>query len=224
MTAWLTRIAPDQRSRDVRRDLNGTEAAVGLHRRLMTLFPSHAGKDARARFGVLFRVEDTPTGVHILLQSTHEPDLGQLPTGYGKADARSLDTLLGALRPGLTLHYRCVASAVRKPGATTRRLYNLPAVVPLHGADADEWWLRQADTAGLKPLTHHSHPLEAARGTRTPQNAPQQQRIQHARTQFDGTAAITDPELLRTKITDGIGRGKAYGCGLLTIAPAREPV
>ncbi|MFD5698999.1 type I-E CRISPR-associated protein Cas6/Cse3/CasE [Streptomyces lasiicapitis] len=222
MTAWLTRIAPDQRSRDVRRDLNGTEAAVGLHRRLMTLFPSHAGKDARARFGVLFRVEDTPTGAHILLQSTHKPDLDQLPTGYGKADTRSLDTLLDALRPGLTLHYRCVASPVRKPGATTRRLYSLPAVVPLHGADADEWWFRQADTAGLKPLTHHAQPLDAARGTRGSANSPQPQRICHARMRFDGTAAITDPETLRKKVIEGIGRGKAYGCGLLSIAPARE--
>ncbi|MGA4842159.1 type I-E CRISPR-associated protein Cas6/Cse3/CasE [Streptomyces sp. G45] len=223
MTTWLTRIVPDQRSRDARHDLNGTEAAVGLHHRLMTLFPAHAGPDPRARFGVLFRVEDTPTGTHILLQSTHEPDLSQLPIGYGNGTTRPLDALLDALRPGLTVHYRCVASAVRKPGATTRRLYNLPAVVPLNGADADAWWLRQTDTAGLKPLTLRSHPLEAARGARGPRNSRQQQHICHARTRFDGTAAIIDPDLLRTKIIEGIGRGKAYGCGLLSIAPAREP-
>ncbi|MFD9904074.1 type I-E CRISPR-associated protein Cas6/Cse3/CasE [Streptomyces sp. NPDC059063] len=222
MTTWLTRIVPDQRSREARCDLNSTETAVVLHRRLMTLFPTQAGPDPRARFGVLFRTEDTPTGVHILLQSTTEPDLSQLPTGYGNGTTRPLDALLNALRPGLTVHYRCVASAVRKPGATTRRLYNLPAVVSLHGVDADEWWLRQADTAGLKPLTHLSHPLDTARGTRSPRNSLQPQRICHARTRFDGTATITDPEPLRKKITEGIGRGKAYGCGLLSIAPARE--
>ncbi|ANS62344.1 hypothetical protein SLINC_0120 [Streptomyces lincolnensis] len=99
-----------------------------------------------------------------------------------------------------------------------RALYNLPAVIPLTGAHADEWWIRQADTVGLKPLTLNSHPLDAAR---TPMSGSPQ-RIHHARTRFDGSATITDSDLLRQKITDGIGRGKAYGCGLLSIAPARN--
>jgi CRISPR system Cascade subunit CasE len=35
---------------------------------------------------------------------------------------------------------------------------------------------------------------------------------------FDGLLAITDAEAFRTALTNGIGRGKAYGCGLLTVA------
>ncbi|MGH4034163.1 type I-E CRISPR-associated protein Cas6/Cse3/CasE [Actinomycetota bacterium Odt1-20B] len=42
-----------------------------------------------------------------------------------------------------------------------------------------------------------------------------------AGTQFDGTARVNDGDLLLEKLTAGIGRGKAYGCGLLGIAPAR---
>ncbi|MFF3787770.1 type I-E CRISPR-associated protein Cas6/Cse3/CasE [Streptomyces sp. NPDC001933] len=219
MTLWLTRIVPDTRSRDARRDLSGP---IGMHRRIMSLFPSDAAPDPRAHFGILFRTEDTPTGPHLLIQSTHEPDTSHLPDGYGTALTRPLDALIDAIRPGLTIRYRCVASPVRKPGATTRALYNLPPVVPLTGTAADEWWLRQADLSGLKPLTHHSHPLDAIQGERHPDGAPPQ-RIRHSRTQFDGTAAIIDTDLLRTKILNGIGRGKAYGCGLLSIAPARQP-
>ncbi|MFF0094647.1 type I-E CRISPR-associated protein Cas6/Cse3/CasE [Streptomyces canus] len=221
MSVWLTRIIPNPRSHDVRRDLAGSKAAMNLHRRLMSLYPSAAGPDPRAQFGVLFRIDDTPTGPHILLQSTHQPDLTQLPDDYGTTQSRPLDALLDALKPGLTIRYRCAASPVRKPGATTRALYNLPAVIPLTGAHADEWWTRQADTAGLKPLTLNSHPLDAAHATRTPKSG-NPQRIRHARTRFDGSATITDSDLLRQKITDGIGRGKAYGCGLLSIAPARN--
>lgn len=216
MTVWLTRIVPDPRSADARRDL---ASAVGMHRRLMGLFPHDAGPDSRARFGVLFRTEDTPAGPHILMQSTHQPDATQLPDSYGTSLSRPLDALLDALRPGLPLRYRCVASPVRKPGATTRAAYNLPAVLPLHGAAADEWWTRQADTAGIKPLTLHSQPLDAARGIRGTRGSGKEQHVRHARIRFDGTAAIIDPDLLRTKITEGIGRGKAYGCGLLSIAP-----
>lgn len=219
MTLWLTRIVPDTRSQDARRDLAG---AIGMHRRIMSLYPFDAGPDPRARFGVLFRTEDTPTGPHLLIQSTHEPDTTRLPDGYGTTLTRPLDALIDAIRPGLTIRYRCVASPVRKPGATTRALYNLPPVVPLTGAAADEWWLRQADQSGIKPLTHHSQPLDTMRGERHPDGAAPQ-RIRHARTQFDGTAAIIDTDLLKATVLNGIGRGKAYGCGLLSIAPARQP-
>ncbi|MFD6422024.1 type I-E CRISPR-associated protein Cas6/Cse3/CasE [Streptomyces sp. NPDC060198] len=219
MTLWLTRLVPDTRSADARRDLGDP---VGMHRRVMSLFPSDAGPDPRARFGVLFRTEDTPTGTHLLLQSTHEPETDRLPDGYGTAVTRPLDALIDAIRPGLTVRYRCAASPVRKPGATTRALYNLPPVVPLTGTAADEWWLRQADQSGLKPLTHHAQPLDTVQGERRPV-AGTPQRIRHARIQFDGTAAIIDTDLLKAAILSGIGRGKSYGCGLLSIAPARQP-
>jgi CRISPR system Cascade subunit CasE len=127
------------------------------------------------------------------------------------------------------VHYRCTASPVRKPGATTRALYNLPTVVPLNGAAADEWWQRQADQAGLKPLTLHSHPVDAVRDhqqppthTGTNTRAGRGNPIRHHRVRFDGTATIIDPDQLRAAIHNGIGRGKAYGCGLLSIAPAPD--
>ncbi|MFJ2565730.1 type I-E CRISPR-associated protein Cas6/Cse3/CasE [Streptomyces sp. NPDC087568] len=217
-TLWLTRITPHPASRDARRDLADT---VALHRRLMSLFPDNAGPDARAALGVLHRIDDAPTGPYVLLQSRHQPDLARLPQHYGQAVTRELNPLLAALRSGAHIHFRCTASPVRKPGATTRALYNLPAVVPLHGAHANEWWQRQADTAGLKVLTLNAQPLDSATGIRGQRGSSDQQRVRHARTRFDGTAVIIDPDLLRTKITEGIGRGKAYGCGLLTIAPSR---
>jgi CRISPR system Cascade subunit CasE len=40
---------------------------------------------------------------------------------------------------------------------------------------------------------------------------------------FDGRLEITDPEALRRTLTQGIGRARAYGCGLLTLAPIAQP-
>ncbi|MEV7980191.1 type I-E CRISPR-associated protein Cas6/Cse3/CasE [Streptomyces sp. NPDC086519] len=36
---------------------------------------------------------------------------------------------------------------------------------------------------------------------------------------YDGRLEVTDPALLRRTLTQGIGRAKAYGCGLITLAP-----
>lgn len=216
MSLWLTRIVPDQRHRDARRD---AATAVGLHHRLMSLFPDDVpSTEPRRELGVLFRTETGPNGPHILLQSAREPDLARLPTGYGHAQAKTLAPLLDALRPGLRIRYRVAANAIRKPGATTRELYNLSAVVPLSGHAADEWWTRQAENSGLTLTTLHSTPLDAARGPRRDDQRP----VKHARTLFEGTAVITDADRLRTRLTEGIGKGKAYGCGLLSLAPHQE--
>ncbi|TDD69375.1 type I-E CRISPR-associated protein Cas6/Cse3/CasE, partial [Actinomadura rubrisoli] len=37
---------------------------------------------------------------------------------------------------------------------------------------------------------------------------------------FDGRLHITDPDAFRVTLTRGLGRAKAYGCGLMTLAPA----
>ncbi|MFB8029464.1 MULTISPECIES: type I-E CRISPR-associated protein Cas6/Cse3/CasE [unclassified Streptomyces] len=36
---------------------------------------------------------------------------------------------------------------------------------------------------------------------------------------FDGRLEVTDPEKLRRTMRQGLGKAKAYGCGLLTLAP-----
>ena len=42
-----------------------------------------------------------------------------------------------------------------------------------------------------------------------------------ATAQFDGVLEVTDPERLRQAIEQGIGHGKAFGLGLLSVAPYR---
>ncbi|WP_078865062.1 MULTISPECIES: type I-E CRISPR-associated protein Cas6/Cse3/CasE [unclassified Streptomyces] len=212
-TIWLTRIIPNPHNRQASRDFRNS---VELHYRVMKLFPHNLGDQARRQLGILFRAEETPQGPYLLLQSLTQPDLNLLPPGYGTADTRPLNPLLDALRPGLPVRYRIDANAVRKPRKTTQELYNLKPVTALTGPAAVEWWQRQAEQSGLKVGTVHATRLAAASGLK----AQGKQRIHNTRTRFEGDALISDPELLRRRIAEGIGRGKAYGCGLLSLAPA----
>ncbi|MFI0937419.1 type I-E CRISPR-associated protein Cas6/Cse3/CasE [Streptomyces sp. NPDC021020] len=215
MTAlWLTRLVPDPRNRDVVSDLR---SAVSMHRRIMSVFPDHVSDQARHDLGVLFRTDESPTGPQLLIQSNQEPDLRQLPEGYGSGYTKPLTPLLDYFRVGLPLRYRIAASPVRKPGRTSRELYGLKAVVALSGEAAHHWWLRQAQQSGLHISTVTAIPLDPARGYRDAG-----QRVNHNRILFEGTATIREPDLLRIKVTAGIGRGKSYGCGLLSLAPARD--
>ncbi|MFC9457108.1 type I-E CRISPR-associated protein Cas6/Cse3/CasE [Streptomyces sp. NPDC056983] len=210
---WLTRIIPDPRHRDARRDIR---SAVGLHHRIMMLFPDGLGSEARQQTGALFRLDETPHGHAVLVQSTIAPDATRLDPAYGQVQSKSLGPLLHKLEQGMRVQYRLTANATRKLGHNTTA--GRPRqVVPLHGADAEDWWERQAATSGLTLSSVSSARLDDARGER----ASDKRSITHARTRFDGTALITDPDALITRLATGIGRGKAYGCGLLSIAPAR---
>ncbi|MBX6766724.1 MAG: type I-E CRISPR-associated protein Cas6/Cse3/CasE [Actinomadura rubrobrunea] len=208
---WITRIIPDPRSRAALGDLRDV---VRLHRRVMSLFPDDLGPDARRQAAVLFRLEEQATGFSILMQSAIKPALERLPASYGTAQCKSLTPLLDGLREGVNIHYRIIANATRKLGKNTTA--GRPRqVVPLRGAEADAWWQRQADAAGLVLHSLRSRQLDDGTGRRSDNT-----RITHARTQFDGTATVVSPQALRDRIRAGIGRGKSFGCGLLTIAPA----
>ncbi|MEU9748390.1 type I-E CRISPR-associated protein Cas6/Cse3/CasE [Streptomyces niveus] len=41
---------------------------------------------------------------------------------------------------------------------------------------------------------------------------------------FDGRLEVTDPQALRRTLTQGLGKAKAYGCGLMTLAPPAPPI
>ncbi|MBO0804248.1 MAG: type I-E CRISPR-associated protein Cas6/Cse3/CasE [Nocardiopsaceae bacterium] len=203
MSTWLTQLTPDFRSRQARRDLGN---AAEMHRTIMKLVPDSLSDEPRREAGVLYRIEETRRGPQIIVQTQVKPDPARLPAGYGPPMVRNLDPLLAWLQPGTLIRYRLTANTCLRKSATKE-------VVPLRGADAENWWITRAPAAGieLQSLTSRS-PGDAV--GRKPGQA-----VRHALTQFDGVAAVTDPTALTAAIITGIGRGKSHGCGLLSIAP-----
>ncbi|MFF4041158.1 type I-E CRISPR-associated protein Cas6/Cse3/CasE [Streptomyces sp. NPDC001816] len=229
MTATLTRIRLNRRSKTVRRDLTDT---VSLHKTVMLLAPDDLGKHPRHKAGLLYRLEDgtDDTPPTLLVQSHQPPDLTRLPQDYGSAETRPLHPMFQALAPGRAVRYRIIAnaSAVRRVLADHQPVDNKHGrkVVALYGDDALAWWQRRAHQAGLALTTVDSTPARFRRAHKRPHptteageaNPPPSPR--HALTRFEGLATITDPDQLRHALLTGIGRGKPYGAGLLTLAPA----
>jgi CRISPR system Cascade subunit CasE len=202
---WLARITLDPRHRAVRQDLRDT---VAMHRRLMSLFPDGLGEQPRAQTAALYRLEDTPTGPSVLVQSTRRPAPDKLPTGYGHFELRELTPLLDALKPGTLVHYRIAANPTKRAWKGDQA----GKVVALTGADADAWWHRQAQNHGLDLLSLVSAPQPTAHGEHG------SVKVTHVVTRFDGRAVVRDVAQVRAAVTAGIGRGKSFGCGLLSLA------
>lgn len=209
MNAWLTRIVLSPLSREVRSDLRSAEM---LHKRVMSLLPDGIGASARASAGVLYRYDETQTtGPHLLVQSWLPTDPAKLPKGYGAVETRDLAPLLDALCTGLAMRYRISANTAKRLGRTSERAGKL---VALRGPEAEAWWHARAESSGLllRTLVSTSQADIRGRGKDT---------ICHAVARFEGVAVIREPDSVRQAVLNGVGRGKAYGCGLLSLAPLR---
>ena len=210
MSTHLTQIRLNLADRQVQADLADH---TSLHRTVMSLLPDELGEHPRAAARCLHRVEDGRSGTVILLQSDPAPNLDALPDGYA-LDARttSLDTLLGTLRTGTPVRYRILANPAKRVGGRQDPMRG--KVVGLHGTAAEDWWHRRAHAAGLTVESVTAAPKPRHRATRRT-GGP----ARHDAVQFDGTATIHDPDAAVAAVTTGIGKGKAHGLGLLSLAP-----
>ncbi|MEY9937655.1 type I-E CRISPR-associated protein Cas6/Cse3/CasE [Streptacidiphilus sp. MAP5-3] len=222
-TAHLARLCINPRSREAMRDLRDAQA---MHQRLMDFYPDvlRHGEQARSALGVLHRVERSQTDTTILVQSVLAPDTSRLPDDYltRPADTRDLTPVLDWVADGRTLRYRIDVAPTRSvlneerypeghPRSGQRRRGRR---VPISGEPAIAWWERQAQRAGLDVQLVIDTPQTPAIGYRDTG------RLQHSLTRFEGIATVTDTTALRTALLGGIGQGRAYGAGLLSIAPA----
>lgn len=213
----LTRIRLNRMHPAVRHDLADRQE---LHKTTMRLLRDPAGPAPRAAGGLLYRLEPGIEAV-LLVQTTHPPHLEGLPAGYGTAVTHDLTFMFHALNPGLAVRYRITTA----PTATTPSLHE-PAhqpderrpgtKYPLTGPAATAWWQRKATAAGLDLRSEPTaHPMPFPLAHTRPNPGPY-----HRLIQFDGTATVTDPNALAAAVRTGIGRGKPYGAGLLSLAPA----
>lgn len=116
----------------------------------------------------------------------------------------------------MPVHYRIAANPSKRLAKADENR-KAKQVIPLSGPAAEQWWARKAAENGLTLSTLRATAMSPARGEN---NAGA--RVRHSITRFDGIAVIADADLARAAVLGGIGRGKSYGCGLLSLAPLRS--
>ena len=184
---------------------------------------------------VLWRVDrGTTTALYIL--SPLEPDCSQLVAEVGAAgtQARTLDysPFLASLDAGQLWAFRLAAnpsySASRGPGVRGQRYGHVTVEqqrqwlverAPRHGFElmpVDH--VDDEGNDGAVMIVHRERPVFNRRRS----EGEGRDRVTINRTVYEGVLRITDPESLRRALIAGIGRSKAYGCGLMTLARVRQ--
>lgn len=180
---------------------------------------------------------DRPDLTH-LVEQTGWPALAE--PGDPGWETRHYQPFLGRLAKGERWAFRLTANPVhsirRKAGEPTKRTAH---VVPRYQLG---WLLEQQKKYGFEvlpgvapdddnPLNRYSVVVHGRRDlsfrkNRDDQQPPGKPKEKDRRGEpvslvtavYSGRLEITDPDALRNALTQGIGRGKAYGCGLLTLA------
>jgi CRISPR system Cascade subunit CasE len=217
---FLSRVRFNPRLRPVQQALADSHA---LHRLVMSAFPRAApGEEARQAFGILYRVDlDEKTGLPaLLLQSRVRPDWSPLvPLLISSAvePPKAVAPLYDALAPGSILRFRLRANPTRRIPANRSGDRLAGNRVGLHNDDERQVWLaRKLSEIGCQLGECTIRPSLTQQGQR------EGRRISHAAVVFDGLLRVVDADALRAGIREGIGAGKAYGFGLLSLAPAGE--
>jgi CRISPR system Cascade subunit CasE len=222
---FLSRLELNLQNRQVLADLGDSH---NLHRTIMRAFgKAEHGEAARAEFGVLYRVEwlAREERAVLLVQSMADPSWSQLPAGYA-ADIRSksITAPIEALTAGQRLAFRLRANPTRKIGTSSKsdRLAgqkNNGKRVPVAEAGLGDWLSGKGTSCGFRVI--NAAWRIQPQGSKAPGVSSgwrQGKRLTHAIVVFEGVLEVTAPGTFQEALRRGIGSGKAYGCGLLTVA------
>lgn len=177
---------------------------------------------------VLWRL-DSAEHEHVLyIVAPEMPELGHIieQAGWATRPPQRADytPLLDSLRVGQEWRFRVRANPTKSVKGERAR----GVVRPLAGQSGQIEWLRgQALRHGFEiPLGEpgtEASALVTISGRRDlgfdrrSRDNGQRDRVSIRAVRFDGILRVTDIDAMRNALVSGIGRGKAYGCGLLTL-------
>ena len=178
-----------------------------LHRVVYSLFP----KSEQGRQRVLYVHKGLQHGNHVLLVMSEVEPTGK--PEIQKDTRRIAESFLTHRRYAFEVVLNPVKRRTGKPGSpdagrqiTTPITGQLPLL---------KWFVEKAAASGFSPdETTLEVRVRSAQTFRKSEN-----QVVHHRVCFTGTLTVTDAEAFRQTFQNGMGRGKAFGFGLLQIVP-----
>lgn len=219
---YMSKVDLNARKRGARKLLLSPQA---MHAAVEASFPPRA---TRTEARNLWRVDSYGPHNSLYVVSPSEPDFTHLieQAGWDTGDrspweTKRYDPFLAGLRNDQAWAFRLAANPTRqgrtKSGAS-KKLGHVTA------AQQRDWLVARSETNGFSFLTTDGGELAAevvGRQTLRFRRGRQGPPVTISQATYEGVLRITDSDKLRHALLNGIGRAKAYGCGLLTLAPFR---
>ena len=210
---YMTRLEMDRTKRATMLALSSPNM---LHGAVESSFP---GERKRR----LWRIDELYGRCYLLVVSEDAPQMAAAAAQFAPEGAswqtRSYDAFLAKIRPGSQWHFRIVAN----PTVSTSRGEGQRGKITPHVSVRwqKQWLMDRASGHGFSLEENGFQILR--RGVVSFGHGPAHQRVTLNTCEYEGRLTVTDVSLFRQTLTRGIGRGKAYGLGMLTIASELPP-
>lgn len=202
---FLSQLTLNERQSLVHRELGN---AHKFHQRIMQAFPDEEDRATpREDWHILFRHE--PDSDVVLVQSALEPDWSKLPDGYLRRDVvKAVNLGVDQLSASRVFQFRLRANPSKRDAKTKK------TIGFYHHPDQLAWLERQGDRCGFRLHNTDVIPAPNVFGIKKQGTAP----IRITTALFQGVLEVTDSDSFLSALKAGIGRGRSYGCGLLSLA------
>lgn len=236
MELYLSRLYLNHRSRAVMKDVADPRM---LHKTISGCFPAIEGQQDRSQheretprnaFSILHRLERGPVCFVLYVQSTAKPEWSRLTPGYADSlGVKSVNGLYSNIANGMRLVFRLAANPTKRAGKTdtgnAKYRDNKRRRIDIRDEEGRIRWLERKGAECGFSLCRVSTKPEVTSVDAVPRPAVTFRhdagRVTLGSAVFDGVLEVTDADAFRQAVINGIGTGKAYGFGLMSIAPAR---
>lgn len=168
----------------------------------------------------LWRIDTLKGVTYLLILSSDIPDLDYIAEQFGQrgnpGETKSYENLLNRIRKGTVWHFRLVANPTHSVKKESGR-----GKVTAHTVERYqlEWLQRQSEKKGFQILPDSTNVVESVWKIFKKKDADKKVRLLEVA--YEGWLEVVDVEIFKKTLVAGIGREKAYGMGLLTIAGER---
>ena len=167
----------------------------------------------------LWRVDVLNGTTWLMLLSETKPDLSRLQAQFGfsdrPAESRSCDELYKRIAAGSRWRFRLVANPTRS--VSTGEKGKRGKVVAEGAVPAQrEWLTRQSEAHGFR-LSQGSFDVTRSEWKLFRKGADNGRRVCLLQVTYEGVLEVTDVARFRETLTQGMGRGRAFGMGMMTV-------
>ncbi len=173
----------------------------------------------------LWRVDKLGEKTYLLILSRELPDFCNLAVQFGVLgtgdawESKSYDPLLGRVKERDIWNFRLTAnptiSKAAEPGQRGKVLGHITVDYQ------KQWLLERAEKCGFS-LTDESFTVVESRWLRFRKGADGGRPVTLLSVTYEGVLTVADADAFCETLVNGMGRGKAYGLGLLTVAGKRR--
>ena len=164
---------------------------------------------------VLWRIDRLGGELYLLLLSETKPDLTAVCKQFSDSELyemKEYDKLLGRIADGTRWRFRVTANPTR---SICEKKGERGKIVAHITPEYQKKWLEDKSRTNGFALNNDSFDIVQCKWQRF--YKPGEKYVTLLSVTYEGILEVTDEELFKNALTSGIGRGKAYGMGLMTV-------